>query len=105
MLALKEEGIFRGAKRKLKFTKNEDNSKPSKCGKIITIGKPGLSPSMKEDIFEFKHKLKHMNVKHESTTRMNVKLNLTRSSAGWHGKKNRQLRALRHQRRFHRHLV
>ena len=59
-------------------------------GKVVSIGKLELSPPRKGGIFEFKHKFKHINsnLKHDSTARKNVKLNLTRSSAGWHGKKS-----------------
>ena len=79
VFALKSAGVFRGAKRKLKFEKMAGDSKQMKCGRMDDVNK--LMGSMeicnknervKEGIFR-------------QCKRRDVKLNISNSKPGWHG--------------------
>ena len=84
VFALKDSGVFRGAKRKLHFMRIIVNPKPSKNEKLDEINE--LLDDI--DIGGDAGKL-NMNLVRRKTSvkRDGVKLNISRSSAGWHGGK------------------
>ena len=79
VFALKSAGIFRGAKRKLKFEKMAGEPKQTKCGKMEEINK--LMESM--EVCNKNERGKEVNFK--QCKRGDVKFNISNSRPGWHG--------------------
>ena len=81
IIALKETGVFRGAKRKLRFDVPKKESKPSKCGRMDELNTLMGSLDVTGDTLSGKKN------QIKQCKREDVKLIISGSRVGWHGGK------------------